>query len=264
MQPALVSNPPADGRVHVGCSGWVYRHWKGDFYPAELPQKRWFAHYADAFDTVEINASFYRAPTAAMWDAWRAKAPPGFRYAIKANRFITHLKKLIDVEEATVQFIAMARTLGPHLGPILYQLPPTLKRNPERLAAFLALLPRNLEHVFEFRSADWYDDEILGLLDAHGAGFVAHDLVGLASPRWASGRTAYVRFHGTGGKYVGRYSEDQIAQWGHWLREQVKAGRSAWAFFNNDIHGHAIHDAVALRLALEQIDEARDRGGGVG
>ena len=189
--------------VRIGCSGWVYRHWRQDFY-AGIPQRLWFDHYAANFDTVEVNASFYRAPTAAMWEAWRAKAPPGFRYAVKANRFITHSKKLIDVEEATATFLANARTLGEHLGPILYQLPPNLKRNPDRLAGFLALLPPDLEHVVEFRAADWYDEEILDLLDRFGIGFVAHDLVGLASPRWASGRTAYVRFHGTGGKYVGR------------------------------------------------------------
>lgn len=254
-----MANPDPGGGapIRVGCSGWVYRHWKDDFY-AGVPQRLWFQHYASHFDTVEINASFYRTPAPSMWEAWRAKAPPGFRYAIKANRFITHLKKLAGVEDATVQFIEMARALGDHLGPILYQLPPNMKRNPERLDAFLAFLPADLEHVVEFRSNDWYDENILALLDRHGVGFVTHDLIGVASPRWASGRTAYLRLHGTGGKYVGRYSEEQMVDWARWLVEQRDAGRTAWAYFNNDIHGDAIRDAAALRLALEQIGEEAD------
>lgn len=247
MERSEVSLPPVAAGIHVGCSGWVYRHWKGGFYPADLPQKRWFAHYSDAFDTVEINASFYRLPLASTFDGWRDKAPQGFRYALKANRFLTHMKKLVDCEQPLAEFIALARRLGRALGPILYQLPPSLRIDVERLDAFLARLPRDLEHVVEFRHSSWYHEAVLALLDRHGAGFVAHDLVGLASPRWASGRTAYVRFHGTGGKYHGRYSDAQMSQWAQWLAEQRALGRSAWAFFNNDIGGDAIADARNLR-----------------
>jgi uncharacterized protein YecE (DUF72 family) len=248
MQTSTVST------VHVGCSGWVYRHWKGDFYPADLPQKRWFSHYADHFDTVEINASFYRLPLPTTFEGWRHKAPEGFRYAVKANRFITHLKKLVDVEEALSSFIELVRRLGPATGPILYQLPPSLHKDDGRLDRFLSLLPTDLEHVVEFRHRSWYDDNVLQLLDRHGAGLVAHDLAGLQSPRWASGRTAYVRFHGTGGKYRGRYSEDRMADWAEWLIAQRAAGRTAWGYFNNDIGGDAIADARQLkRLLAEQI-----------
>ena len=235
---------------HIGCSGWVYRHWKDGFYPAGLPQKRWFEHYSAQFDTVEINASFYRLPKAETFEAWRNKAPPAFRYAVKVNRFITHMKKLLDCGEALDEFIGLARRLGPKLGPLLYQLPPSLKRNDERLEAFISELPNDLEHVVEFRSRDWYDEEVLELLDRHGVGFVTHDLVGLQSPRWASGRTAYVRFHGTGGKYRGRYPKGQIDEWADWLRRQREGGRSVWAYFNNDIGGDAIEDAKALKDAL--------------
>lgn len=245
---------PVPNALHVGCSGWVYRHWKGDFYPADLAQKRWFEHYAASFDTVEINASFYRLPLAQTFDGWRDKAPAGFRYAVKVNRFITHNKKLANCAEPLAEFVALARRLGPALGPLLHQLPPSLHRNDGRLAAYLALLPRDLEHVVEFRHASWYDEAVLALLDAHGAGFVAHDLVGLVTPRWASGRTAYVRFHGTSGKYVGRYSDVQIAEWARWLTEQRSLGRSAWAYFNNDIHGHAIDDARTLKAMVAGAD----------
>ena len=140
--------------------------------------------------------------------------------------------------------------LGPTLGPILYQLPPSLKRDVPRLEAFLALLPPDLDHVVEFRRTDWYDEDVLACLDAHGAGFVTHDLAGLQSPRWASGRTVYVRFHGAAGKYWGRYSDEQMADWAGWLIEQRAAGRSCWAYFNNDIHGHAIEDARNLKRML--------------
>ena len=254
----------AAGRVHIGCSGWVYRHWKGGFYPAELPQKRWFERYARDFDTVEINASFYRVPLVTTFVGWREKAPPGFRYAVKANRFMTHMKKLIDCEVPLAEFIALARRLGPTLGPILYQLPPSLHKDLPRLKAFLERLPDHLEHVVEFRHKSWYEPDIVELLDAHGAGFVSHDLKGLISPRWASGRTAYVRFHGTGGKYRGRYSDEAMADWADWLVEQRTAGRSAWAYFNNDIGGDAIEDARTLKRLVgerggEQFVESPDR-----
>jgi uncharacterized protein YecE (DUF72 family) len=264
MQPELVSMTAAPDRVHVGCSGWVYRHWKGGFYPAELSQKRWFEHYARDFDTVEINASFYRVPLISTFEGWREKAPPGFRYAVKANRFMTHMKKLIDCEQPLAEFIELARRLGPTLGPILYQLPPSLHKDLQRLDAFLKRLPGDLEHLVEFRHRSWYEPDVLELLDAHDAGFVTHDLKGLISPRWASGRTAYVRFHGTGGKYRGSYSDEAMADWADWLLEQRAAGRSAWAYFNNDIGGDAIEDARTLKRLVgergcEQFVESADR-----
>ena len=240
-------------KVHVGCSGWVYRHWRGLFYPEGLPQKRWFERYAEEFDTVEINASFYRLPLESTFDGWREKAPPGFRYAVKANRFITHLKKLVGCDEEIANFVHLAGRLEQTLGPILFQLPPSLHKDLQRLEAFLNQLPSDIEHVVEFRHASWYDDDVLALLDRYGVGFVAHDLKGLKSPRWASGRTAYVRFHGTAGKYHGRYSDDALLGWTDWLFDQARAGKSCWCYFNNDIHGHAIEDARTLKSMVRQV-----------
>src|SRR3954452_13331712 len=128
MQGSTVSNSPAAG-VHVGCSGWVYKHWRGLLYPEGLPQKRWFERYAEEFDPVEINASFYRVPLETTFRGWRDKAPPGFRYAVKVNRFITHMKKLLDCEEPLDRFIGLARLLGETLGPLLHQLPPSLHKD---------------------------------------------------------------------------------------------------------------------------------------
>ena len=242
------------GRVHVGCSGWVYKHWRRTFYPEGLPQRRWFERYAEEFDTVEINNSFYRLPKPETFTKWHDQAPSGFRYAVKASRFITHMKKLKDCEEAVTGFIDLARGLRRFLGPILYQLPPNLHKDLPRLEAFLELLPGSVEHVFEFRHESWYADDILALLDRHGVGFVVHDLKGLRSPRWASGPVAYVRFHGSGGRYSGRYSDDALLDWSDWILKQSRQGRSVWCYFNNDIHGHAIEDARTLKSMIGQLN----------
>jgi uncharacterized protein YecE (DUF72 family) len=163
------------------------------------------------------------------------------------------MKKLIDCEAEVDRFIALARPLGKKLGPLLYQLPPSLHKNSERLDTFLARLPKDLEQVVEFRHKSWYDSDVLAVLDRHGIGFVAHDMKDLTSPRWASGRTAYVRFHGAGGRYWGRYSEEKLLEWTDWCLEQARAGRSVWCYFNNDIHGHAIEDARSLKSMVRQV-----------
>jgi uncharacterized protein YecE (DUF72 family) len=248
MQTAVVSP------IHVGCSGWVYKHWREILYPKGLPQTRWFHRYAEEFDTVEINASFYRVPRPETFDGWRNKAPDGFRYAVKVNRFITHLKKLVGVEETVNDFVALARKLGPTLGPLLYQLPPSLKLDLERLEAFLKLIPNDLSNVFEFRNASWYVPELYALLDRYGASFCVHDMPGSKTGRIAVGPTAYVRFHGGEGKYWGRYSDEGLLSWTDWIVEQARSGRTVWCYFNNDIHGHAIHDAQTLKSMVRQID----------
>lgn len=238
--------------VHIGCSGWLYRHWRGDFYPDKLAQKRWFDHYASAFDTVELNTSFYHLPTAETFAKWRDQAPPGFRYAVKAPRFITHMKKLKECGEPVETFLSRARNLGESLGPILYQLPPRWAFDRERLLSFLALLPNDLVHVFEFREPSWMEEEVLALLDSHAVSYCAHDMQGMKAPRRAVGPVAYVRFHGGTGKYSGRYQEEALLGWSDWLAGEARSGREIWAYFNNDIGGAAIHDALTLRAMLAQ------------
>jgi uncharacterized protein YecE (DUF72 family) len=230
----------------------MYRHWRGDFYPPGLAVKRWFAHYAAAFGTVEINNSFYRLPSAETFAAWRRQAPPGFRYAVKANRYLTQAKKLRDCAEPVARMFAAIGALGEACGPVLYQLPPRFRLNLARLEAFLALLPAGYTHVFEFRDDSWNDEAVFALLERHGAGFCTHDLPGFAVPRRAVGPIAYVRFHGGKGKYWGRYAEPALVGWAQWLAAEARAGRSVWAYFNNDIGGAAIHDALALRAMLDQ------------
>jgi uncharacterized protein YecE (DUF72 family) len=238
--------------IRTGCSGWNYRDWRGRFYPEKLPVKDWFAFYAKTFDTVEINNSFYRLPKPETYRNWREQAPEDFCYAVKASRFLTHNKKLKDPEQPLDLLIGNARNLGARLGPVLYQLPPGWKLNRERLEAFLKLLPADLTHVLEFREASWMTEEVLALLDSHGVAFCAHDMPGLPTLRWASGKAAYVRFHGHRHKYRGRYPDEALQDWADWMVAEAKGGRQVWAYFNNDIGGAAIQDALTLRAMIAQ------------
>jgi uncharacterized protein YecE (DUF72 family) len=251
MQRPLVS---PDRQVRIGCSGWVYKHWRGLLYPEELPQRLWFGRYAEEFDTVEINNSFYRLPAGDTFEKWRKQAPPGFCYALKANRYLTQAKKLKDCEEPLERMMTAVRRLGDRLGPMLYQLPPRMKINLERLQSFLEILPKDVTSVFEFRNSSWYEPELYALLERYGASFCVHDMPGSASERIAVGPIVYVRFHGGEGKYWGRYSDEGLLEWTDWLLNQTKRGRSARCYFNNDIHGHAIEDARTLKSMVGQMN----------
>lgn len=241
------------GEVRIGCSGWQYKHWREIFYPKGLPQSRWFAFYAEHFDTVEINNSFYMLPKPSTYEKWRDQAPPGFCYAVKANRYLTQAKKLKDCEESIERMMGAVRHLGDRLGPILYQLPPSLKLDLERLEAFLRLLPRDVTNVFEFRNRSWYVPETYALLDRYNTVFCIHDMPGSASDRITVGPAAYVRFHGGEGKYWGRYSDERLLSWADWIVERSRSGLNVWCYFNNDIHGHAIHDAQTLKSMVGQL-----------
>ena len=240
------------GTIRIGCSGWIYRHWRERFYPAKLAQRLWFDFYAETFETVELNTSFYHLPKPETFTKWRDQATAGFRYAVTAPRFITHMKKLKDCTEPVEEFITRARNLGPTLGPILYQLPPRWSYNRQRLEEFIALLPADLTHVFEFREKSWLTEEVLALLEARNISFCAHDMPGSATARWASGPIAYVRFHGGEGKYWGRYSDEGLLAWTDWLVSEARQVRDIWCYFNNDIDAHAIHDALTLRSMIGQ------------
>ncbi len=237
--------------LRIGCSGWQYRHWRGNFYPAELPVSRWFDFYATRFDTVELNNSFYRLPEKATFARWRAGAPPGFLFAVKASRYLTHMKKLKDAAEPLARLFGSVRGLGRLLGPVLYQLPPHWGRDAERLDSFLALIPRDVRQAVEFRDPSWYCDEIYERLERHHVALCLHDMKGSASGRLSVGPFVYVRFHGSGSKYGGRYPDSMLADWAEWLSEQHSKGRPIYAYFNNDVGGHAPRDARRLLTHLE-------------
>jgi uncharacterized protein YecE (DUF72 family) len=251
-----IGRPPT-APIRIGCSGWVYPHWRSVFYPENLAVKNWFAFYADHFDTVEVNNSFYRLPTSETFDAWRSQAPPGFHYAVKANRFLTQAKKLRDCEEPLGRMMVHFRHLQSAIGPILYQLPPRFRLNIERLERFLELIPQEVTNVFEFRDASWHVDEVFDLLERHGASFCTHDMIGMKVPCLAVGPAAYVRLHGGEGKYWGRYSDERLLRWAEWLVEQKRRGKDTWVYFNNDIDGHAVHDAMTLKALIAQLDRPK-------
>jgi uncharacterized protein YecE (DUF72 family) len=232
--------------IRIGTSGWHYDHWKGRFYPDKLAKTKWLQHYAQSFNTVEINNTYYHLPRATTVENWRAQAPPGFVYAVKANRYITHMKKLRDAGEEVGRFFDVIHLFGPTLGPILYQLPPSLHKNLDLLDAFLRLLPRGPAAVFEFRHASWYEQDTLDLLNQHAVGFCVHDMQGKASPRVVTGGLIYVRFHGTTGRYAGSYPDEMLQEWADWLWLQSQTARAVYAYFNNDVEGHAVANATTL------------------
>ena len=237
--------------IRIGCSGWQYTHWRGDFYPAELPQPQWLTYYAQRFDTVEINNTFYRLPETATFASWGRRAPRGFVFAVKASRYLTHMKKLKDPADPIRLFFTRARRLEHALGPVLYQLPPRWPVNLERLETFLKALPRTRRHTIEFREPSWYNGDVYRLLERHKVTLCLHDMAGSASEKLAIGPFVYVRFHGTQ-KYSGSYTDKTLDAWANWLAARVAEGRPIYAYFNNDTGGHAPRDAIRLRTALLQ------------
>jgi uncharacterized protein YecE (DUF72 family) len=235
--------------IRIGCSGWQYQHWRGVFYPAELRSAGWLDYYAGRFDTVEINNTFYRLPEASTFASWRRHAPPGFVYAVKASRYLTHMKKLKDPRDPIRLFFGRAKRLARAFGPVLYQLPPHWPVNVERLRTFLDALPPARRHTIEFREPSWYCDEVFALLARHHVSLCLHDMAGSESGKRAIGPFVYVRFHGTQ-KYGGRYDDRTIDEWADWLVDRYRDGRPIYAYFNNDVGGHAPRDAVRLRAAL--------------
>ena len=234
----------------VGCSGWSYKHWKDAFYPHGLRQASWFAHYASAFDTVEINNSFYRTPTDEVFQGWQRQAPPGFAYAVKVNRSVTQFYKLGPKSYPMFQeFVRRADGLGPALGPLLLQLPPSLGRDDDRLASFLEQTSVGRRRLaVEFRKADWFAEDVYAILRAHGVALAVSDLEGLPIPMVATAPWVYARFHGAGGgKYEGSYNDQQLKEWATRLRELAPEG---YVYFNNDIGAAAPGDAVRMRALL--------------
>ena len=239
-------------RWAIGCSGWQYKHWRGEFYPADLPGTRWFEYYAQRFDTVEINNTFYRLPETATFARWAQRAPMRFLFAVKASRFLTHMKKLKDPEEPLSRLFERMQPLGLHLGPVLYQLPPGWKLDQGRLEHFLQALPRGPRHVMEFRDPSWYADNVSSLLERYGVARCLHDMKGSATGMERVGPFVYVRFHGASGTYSGGYPPDRLQRWADWLLSQRRAGCAIYGYFNNDIGGHAPRDAVTLRGFMEE------------
>jgi uncharacterized protein YecE (DUF72 family) len=250
------------GSVHVGTSGWVYKHWRGTFYPEDLPQKEWFAYYAERFDTVEVNNTFYRLPSEDAVASWREAAPPGFRYAFKGSRYVTHRKKLLPSDKyphGERDLVDRVRGVGAErLACVLWQLPPGWHVDVERLRAFLQRLPtrEDVRYAFEFRDETWYGDEVLSLLGEHGVAFCIHDWPDAPTPIEVTADLVYVRFHGHTKPYADEYTGRRLHPWVDRIRAWQRQGRDVLAYFNNDQAGYATRDARWLAEKLGVAKEA--------
>jgi len=235
--------------IRIGTSGWVYNHWRGIYYPQELPQRAWFAYYARDFDTVEINNSFYRLPSEAAFDAWRKQAPPGFLYSVKASRFITHMKKLKDPEAPLRAFLERASRLGKTLGPVLYQLPPNWQVNLPRFEHFLSILPKGQAHVIEFRDESWLIEDVFTLMERYHIVHCLHDMPPLQIPLRLTASPLYLRFHGDP-TYSGDYSCATLETWAKRIAEWRSQKLDVLVYFNNDVGGYALKNAKILKQLL--------------
>jgi uncharacterized protein YecE (DUF72 family) len=237
--------------VRVGCSGWVYPDWKHLVYEG-APQPGWFRRYAATFDTVEINATFYRLPSVAAVERWAADAPRAFVFSPKLGQYCTHRKRLKDPDQWLGNHLDRVDRLGPHLGPNLVQLPPRWRRDVGRLDEFLAAAPSRIRWAVEFRDSTWLHDDVFECLAGHGAALCLHDLID-GHPRILTTDWTYLRFHGPDAveqPYHGRYGASRLAGVVDQLAGWRDAGIDVWAYFNNDWHAEAWHDAVWLRDAL--------------
>jgi uncharacterized protein YecE (DUF72 family) len=237
-------------KYYVGCSGWHYEQWRGLFYPEELPKPKWLSFYARQFATVELNNSFYRLPSEKTFTVWRESTPENFIFAVKVSRYITHVKRLKNLGSAVEHFLSRAVLLGEKLGPLLYQLPPNMKRNDEVLQDFLSSLPPKYRHVIEFRHKSWIDDAVFDILRRHNVGLGVFDMPGFTCPLVATSDFAYVRFHGSEGLYSSRYSDGELDQWARKIARLGKDVKASYVYFNNDAEAFAVKNAVTLRNLL--------------
>lgn len=237
--------------VSIGTSGWNYDHWRGPFYDESLPQNKWLEFYAEHFRSVEINNSFYQLPDKKTIRHWRDTVDSDFVFAIKASRYITHMKKLKDPQESTKKFFDVADQLKDQLGPILFQLPPRWHCNLDRLEEFLQTLPNGYHHVFEFRDESWWQADVYDLLREYGAAFCIFDLEGKVSPRDVTADFVYVRLHGPSKTaYQGSYDNHALSGWAGAFSSWRNQGRDVCCYFDNDQNGYAARNALQMQNML--------------
>ncbi len=252
-EPTVARVPPLQA-VHIGCSGWNYPDWRSELYPRDLPTRRWLECYAERFSTVEVNATFYRLVSRDAVAHWVEQTPPGFVFAVKASRYLTHVKRLGDLAGGVARFYERIEPLieADRLGPVLWQLPESFRRDDDRLADALAVLPEG-RHAFEFRHASWFVPEVYGLLREHAAALVIGDHP--ARPFQAQEATAgwcYVRLHyGRRGRR-GNYSPSELRAWADRLHAW-RAEQELFVYFNNDWEAFAVRNATSLRARLGEL-----------
>jgi len=233
--------------IHIGTSGWSYAHWKGVFYPQGAAPDRFLAYYAQKFRTVELNNTFYQLPSEDAVKLWRETTGQDFIFAVKASRYLTHMKKLKDPEEGFEKFIRSVEPLGAKLGPILFQLPPRWRVNVERFADFIGILPPTFRYAFEFREASWFNPEVYGLMRDNNIAFCIYELAGHASPREVTADVVYARLHGPAGAYQGSYPTQTLAGWAGAFSSWSRQGKEIYCYFDNDQAGYAAQNALQLQ-----------------
>lgn len=242
--------------VYVGTSGWVYKAWAKTFYPPDLPAQRAFAYYASRFPTVEINATFYRLPSDAAILGWREQAPPGFVYAVKGSRTVTHYFKLRPGAKSFDLLLGRISALGGHLGPLLWQLPPGFPKDLARLEGFLDSLPRRRRHAVEFRDPSWLAHDVFALLRRWNVASVSLSAAWFPRDLTLTADFAYVRFHGLAGGAAHDYTRTELDPWAVHLQECAARGIDSYVYFNNDVNTRAPYNA---ELLVERIGEAAVR-----
>jgi uncharacterized protein YecE (DUF72 family) len=238
--------------VRVGCSGWQYRDWREAFYPPKLPQRRWLEHYSSVFDTVEVNSTFYRLAKPDAVRRWVAETPDDFVFTVKASRYMTHVKRLTDLDQGLARFYDAIEPLAssPKLGPVLWQFPANFHRDEDRLAGALEKLPPT-RHCFEFRHRSWFTEDVFSILRAYGAALVYGDHPERPwQPLELTADWTFVRFHYGHRGRRGNYSETELAEWAARLRD-VRREAEVLAYFNNDWEAFAPRNALRLRGLLE-------------
>jgi len=239
--------------IYIGTSGYHYKHWRELFYPVGTKPAAYLDYYLNFFNTVEINNSFYRLPTYETFAAWRQAVPDNFVFAVKASRYITHLKKLKDPQQSINNFLQNVAALEEKLGPILFQLPPRWNCDPERLRQFLQALPTGFLYTFEFRDHSWYNKEVYDLLQQHQVAFCIYDLEQHQSPMLVTAHFVYIRLHGPVGKYNGSYSDEVLQNWAAAAWDWAREGKAVYIYFDNDIGGHAVVDAQRLQTFMQTL-----------
>jgi uncharacterized protein YecE (DUF72 family) len=240
--------------IYIGTSGYNYKDWKGKFYPDKLPQKQWLEFYSNNFNTLEINATFYRSFPKRVFENWFLKTPENFKFVIKGPRLITHYKKLLNIEDDLNMFLENCSGLKEKLAVLLWQFPASFKNIPDnltKLKSFLKYLPLNINQVVELRDNSWFTTELTELLNQLGIGFVINDTSAFDKDELVTGKLAYVRFHGPTFLYASSYSDQELRLWAKKIKDYAKK-LEVYVFFNNDVSGYAINNANTLKKYLEK------------
>ena len=247
----IISMTKRKGKIYIGTSGWHYKHWTGNFYPDTIKGSRQFDEYKKNFETVEINNSFYKLPSDKTFRQWALAAQKGFTYAIKASRFITHVKKLaVDMDSISL-LLSRVDKLKEKLGPILFQLPPGWMVDVERFRKFLEKIPYGYRYTFEFRNTSWYKKEIYELLKQHHCAFCIYELAGHTSPKEITADFVYIRLHGPGNKYQGSYTDETLKNWAKLCMQWRNSGLDVYVYFDNDQNGYAAFYALTLKQMVD-------------